>query len=177
MSGCAPPCPSSRREFRPRTRNARTGYGALVIWRPRRALRRFPGGVSRSSSAQRLGTGSRDIGQADQCPHPAVGDGSSPSTRRAFWDTARCARATSKSPNRSCSDLSIGRVAPGDSRRHASTLHRAYERGGIVCTESGLNDDGCGECGVDPAEMAIDIHHRDAGETVAPEIAPPRQTN
>jgi hypothetical protein len=39
MSGCAPPCLSSRREFRPpsrrelrpRTRNARMGYGALVI--------------------------------------------------------------------------------------------------------------------------------------------------
>jgi hypothetical protein len=27
MSGCAPPCLSARRELRPRTRNARTGYG------------------------------------------------------------------------------------------------------------------------------------------------------
>jgi hypothetical protein len=33
MSGCAPPCLSSQREIRRRTRNARTGYGALVIWR------------------------------------------------------------------------------------------------------------------------------------------------
>jgi hypothetical protein len=35
--------PLLAREFPLRTRNARTGYGVLVIWRPRRALRRKSG--------------------------------------------------------------------------------------------------------------------------------------